>query len=93
MPSGNTSAFEFETIVASDVSTRLTEKKYVGAEKAFITCEGSIRYRYDDGEPTTVEGHLLSDGFLVLEGTLNIQRFKFINSGELHSVVSVSYER
>jgi hypothetical protein len=94
MPTINTVAFNFEQLSASDKPQKLTESLFLSrdgqAEKAFITCEGFIRYRYDGEEPTEQSGHVLNDGgFIYLSGLLQIQNFRFIGSG----VIAISYER
>jgi len=88
-------AFNFEQLKASDRAQKLSSTKYGSAERAFITLELSeIRYRYDGGEPTATEGHLLHEGgFLVLNGIQQIESFKFIKSNETEAILSISYER
>jgi len=88
-----TSAFQFEKIEATDKPKALSSSLYQGAEKAFLTCEGECRFRYDGQDPTSSEGHHLRDGaHLILKGICQIQSFRFINCGE-PAILQVSYER
>lgn len=90
----NMSAFSFEQVRATDEPQSLTASLFKSidgvAERAFVTCEGFARYRYDGVEPSLEVGHPLNDGgFIYLNGSLQIENFRFIGSG----VLAVSYER
>lgn len=89
-------AYEFDQFTASESVQRLDPKKSASAERVFLTCEGGdVRYRYDSvGEPENQVGHLLTDGgYLILQGTQQIENFKFIQAGESVATLSASYER
>lgn len=93
-----TSAFAFETILATDKPQLLTKSIYAPtdghAEIAFVTVEGDIKMRYDGGDPTEVEGHHLRDGsFFKLMGQLQIEKFKFVALRSVGSNIAVTYER
>ena len=89
-----TVAFQFEQIIAKDEPQNLSNKIFQSAEKAFITCEGDCRYRYDGENPTDKIGHLLRDGsYILLTGICQIQSFKFVKTGYGDSTLSISYER
>jgi len=90
--------FAFEKITLSDKVERLNAEHFAPtgdvAKYAFITCEGAIRYRLDEIDPTNTDGHLLQDGdYLELEGELQLRRFKAINVDNILSILQVSYER
>lgn len=93
-----TNAFSFESIQAEDKVKSLTPSIYIEsntpADKAFISCEGEVRWRYDGGDPTSTVGHLMRDGScLILHGKIQIETFRFINSGNQPAILSISYER
>lgn len=93
----STSAFAFESIevgsIAKKLNVLLISSLEGMAEKAFVTCEGTVRYRYDGGEPTSMEGHLLKDGsHLILHGELQMKNFRAISVSE-PAILSVSFER
>lgn len=89
----NLSAFAFEQLVISDKTQVLTPSIFKDATEAYITCEGTCRFRYDGGDVSETEGHLLRDGAsLILRGDLHIKRFSCIGIGE-PCVLSISYER
>lgn len=95
----NLNAFAFETIRITDKVISLTQDKIGSAERVFITCEeGDLRYRYDGGNPTITEGHLLQDGgFIVLQGTQQIKDVKFIknynSASDSNPKITASFER
>ena len=105
MPSGSivqfrpTIGFAFETVTVSNSAVSLTAATYapaggVRAEKAFITTEGEIRYRYDNNDPTASVGHILKDGnFLILTGIHQIQMFRAIRNSTTDATLEVTYER
>ena len=86
------SAFGFEVLHVSGLSSLL---KYDNAEEAWITLQGGdIRYRYDSGEPTQFEGHILHSGnSLRLHGHNQVVNFKAINCTDNHGILSATYER
>lgn len=91
-------AFSFETVKVGNKAQKLTSAVFAPAdglaERAFVTCEGEIRYKYCGGDPLVDEGHLLRDGgFLILKGELQIRNFKAISTGTEEAILSVSYER
>lgn len=85
------SAFAFETIQVLDKPVGLLD----AGEEAFMTLQGSdIRYRYDGGEPTQIEGHLLISGNSIrLHGMNQVNRFRAISVTDKEGILSVSHER
>jgi len=99
-PDRPTVGFAFETITIDNSVTSLTRSIYApgtggDASRAYLTLEnGSIRYRYDGGNPTANVGHLLMDGnFLVLEGEQQLSDFKAIRTESRNGTISITYER
>lgn len=96
-----TVGYGFETLSVADSIQVLTPALYKdsatsgGALAAFISLEtGSIRYRYDSGNPSSTVGHLLQPGgTLVLLGQNQMSQFKCIRSGSTSGTISVTYER
>ena len=89
-----TTAFAFESLITKEEPQSLTKKIFESAEKAFLTIEGDMRYRYDGGDPTADIGHLLKDGsYLTLIGSCQIQSFRFIKTGYGSANLFISYER
>ena len=93
----NTTAFSFEQISHSNKPQKFDERLFASnegvAEKAFITSEGNWRIRYDGGDPSVTEGHLLRDGSaFILHGELQIRKFRAISLTD-DSVLSISFER
>ena len=90
-------AFSFESLQSSEKVTKLTSGVYKDAEKAFLTCEsGDCRFRYDsdEGVPSAWNGHLLKDGaHIILQGSLQIQAFRFIQVGDIPATLQITYER
>jgi len=92
-------AYDYEQLTVSTGVQVLTPSKYAevngGATDAFITLNGgNIRYRYDNGTPSSTVGHVLLDGgILVLKGQNQMSQFKCIQTGSASSEISVSYER
>jgi len=89
----STEAFAFEQIAASDSPKKLSESIFSSnqgyATKAFITCDGFVRYRYDSCDPTMELGHIINDGGAICLYGLQIQSFRFVGTG----VLAISYER
>lgn len=98
-----TIAYDFETLTVSNDAVGLTATKYrpstgdanKNALKAFITAEGgSVRYRYDGTDPTSTVGHILeAGGFLIADGQHQMEKIRFIRTGNSDGVLQVSYER
>jgi len=93
-------AYDYESITVSTSAVGLTGSKYApsgeeAAKRVFITVEsGSIRYRYDGTDPTSSEGHLITEGgYLTITGKSNIEKFKAIRAGTSDAVLRVTYER
>ena len=65
----------------------------VSAVEALITVESNpIRYTMDGTTPTSLVGHLLTDGDnITVSGMGNIKRFKMIRSGASDATVKVTY--
>jgi len=98
-------AASFEKITVADTVKTLTSSKYSSdvlqassgsnsvGPSVLITAEGGdMRYRLDGNNPTTTDGHLLSNGdVLKLKDYDDIQRFKAIRVGSVSGVLQVSY--
>lgn len=93
--------YDFEQLVIANSVNVLTPSKYKnsatsgGALSAFITNEtAQIRYRYDNGTPSTTAGHILeAGGTLVLVGQNQMSQFKAIRTGSTSATLTVTYER
>jgi len=93
--------FAFETVTVADSSKALTAGTYAPVNqdksriRAFCTLTGGqIRYRYDGTAPTNTVGHLASFGDVIyLEGTVNVEQFRAIRTGDVSATLSVTYER
>jgi len=93
--------YAFETVTVADSSTALTAATYSptlqdkSRIRAFCTITGGqIRYRYDGTAPTSTVGHLASFGDVIyLEGTVNVENFRAIRTGDISATLSVTYER
>jgi len=96
-----TVGFSFEQLTVTSAVQVLTPAKYTaqggftGASEAFLTLNGgNIRYKYEGGTPSSTEGHLLTDGgMLVLKGQQQMKDFKCIKTGASDSEISITYER
>lgn len=98
-------AASFEKITVADAVKTLTLSKYssdvlqsssgsvsVGPSVLITSEGGDMRYRLDGNDPTTTDGHLLSNGdVLKLKDYDDIQRFKAIRVGSVSGVLQVSY--
>lgn len=88
-------AFAFEAILVADKPQSLTSSLFAPrdgvAQRAFITVEGDIRYRYDGGDPNSTLGHFCSNGSIVLNGEIQIKSFRAISNDV--ATLQVSYER
>ena len=92
--------FNFETLTVADSAVGLSSDKYRSLNdgnahiQAHITITGgAVRYRYDDTNPTATVGHILSSGdTLIVSGTNNVNRIRFIRMGSTSGTLSVTYE-
>ena len=88
------SAFNFEQLLLTDSPQTLSPTMFTNATKAFLTCEGLARFRYDNGIPSSTVGHIMNDGMtLVLNGELQIKGFSAICASNNPTIISISYER
>jgi len=90
--------FAFETVSIADTAIGFTSATY-GATgsphlRAVVTALGGVmRYRYDGGNPTSTVGHLLSHGdMIIVEGGVNVSKFRAIRAGTQNGILSVTYE-
>lgn len=92
-----TKAFAYEevTVDSGTVVSTLTAATFSGGNEAFITVEGgSMRYRIDGGDPSTIVGHLLSAGDnLRLRDIGEMNNFKAVKSGDLAGTLRVTYSK
>lgn len=95
LPSDFRGAFGYEALtITNAAAVALTQATYEGALKAEITVEdNNVRYRLDGTDPTTIEGHELAPGdILVLDFTADIFNASFIaEAGD--AVIRVTYLR
>ena len=86
------SGFHFEQIDATDEPQGIPKLQ---AEQAFITLYGSpVRYRYDGGEPTSLIGHILSEGMMLrLDSVGQLEKFRFVKMDEKFSQLSITLEK
>ena len=86
------SGFHYEQITVQDKALGIP---HLQAEEVFITLQGSpARYRYDGEDPDIVTGHLLYDGMsLRLTSIGQIEKFKFIQTEDSPSILSITYEK
>lgn len=93
--------YAHEVLTVADSAKAMTAATYNPANtdqsriRAFVTAEaGFMRYRYDGGDPTTTSGHLIGIGdALIIEGVLNIEKFRAIRVGDKSGTLRVTYER
>ena len=89
--------FNWEKVELRDTPQALSPSVFAPtdghANEAFITVEGSIRYMLNGDKPTHKDGHFLSDGFLILKGDLQIEKFRAFNVGDAFSTMQISYLR
>ena len=87
-------AFSFEQILLTDSPQPLSQSMFRNAARAFISCEGLARFRYDGGEPDSAFGHIISDGMTFsLNGELQIKAFSAVCASDIPTIISISYER
>lgn len=88
------SAIDYESItINAGSSATLNASKADRARMVFITCENAdIRFRYDGGNPTSTEGHILKSGETLRLGNVsNIKRLKFFNHSLTNATLRVTY--
>jgi len=90
--------FDFESITVSGTVVTLTASKLSpsGVQppiSALLSLEtAAIRYRLDEVDPTTSEGHLLTSGdVLLLESITALRQFKAIKDTDDDATLKVSY--
>ena len=91
--------YAFENVEVADAAKALTASTYaitdaIAHVRAFITVDtGQLRYRYDGSDATATVGHLAQYGdSIIIEGTVNIQNFRAIRTGDRSASLSVTYE-
>lgn len=93
--------FSFESITVSGTVVTLTASKLSPTDgtppavSALLSLEtAAIRYRLDEVDPTTSEGHLLASGDeLLLESITALRQFKAVKDTDTDAVLKVSYFR
>lgn len=89
-------ALDFEALAVSSSVVALTPAKYSKATRAVMIVESNaMRYRYDLGAPavsTSVGMNLNANDNLVIEGLLNLERFRIIRQSA-DGTLNVTYER
>ena len=87
------SGYHFYQVEATDNPLSILHDSQ--AECAFITVSGGyIRYRYDSGEPTTLEGHIAQDGLgIKLDNISQIDKFRFINACDRPTFLAITLEK
>jgi hypothetical protein len=84
-------AFDFKVFQSTLEAQNIT----IQGEIALITVSGgSIRYRFDGGDPNPTEGHIASSGdSIMLIHPSHLSNFKFIQGSTIPSTLSVTYGR
>ena len=75
--------------------TGLTAALVNQADRLRLTVNSNaVRYRYDGGDPTTSDGHLVpTNGEILLDHNTNIRALRLIRSGGSDAAVSVTLEQ
>ena len=82
-----------ETLAIGAQVSRLTKTIFKVRSHAFITCEGgAVRFWLDEGTPTSMSGHLLEPGdVIILDRVDQLDGFRCISGDGGHAMLQCSY--
>lgn len=84
----------FEKLVVTENIVGFTAVTLGDRTYAFITCEGSIRFRIDGGDPSGADGHELDDGDpLLLDRVDQVVKFRAVSVGGKDATLQCSFGR
>ena len=99
-PGSDLTAFDYEAITVSTTSVGFTAGTITPsgarpAHAARVTAEtAQMRYRFDGGDPTSTEGHLLDIGDIVdIEGINNVSNARFIRTTATSGTIRCTFLR